>query len=262
MITSVGTDPELFVCDANKRIVSGIGLIGGSKEHPFPVKCGAVQEDNVLAEFNIEPANTVGEWLGNISTVTGELEKILGNQGFSLTYKSSHIFERDQLITAGPKAMEFGCEPDINCWTREFNEAPNPFTEMRTAGGHVHVGYDNPDVDRSFEVACILEYLLGVPSVLLDEDTDRRQMYGQAGSCRIKAYGVEYRVLSNFWLKSDKLKTWIFDMVQLVQNLTVEQIKVCAPPNQVCKVINRSDTKTAKRIINKLLANVDGFYMP
>ena len=52
---TIGADPELFLRDGD-AITSAIGLIGGDKYEPRLVTLGAVQEDNVLAEFNIDPA--------------------------------------------------------------------------------------------------------------------------------------------------------------------------------------------------------------
>ena len=49
-----------------------------------------------------------------------------------------------------------------------------------------------------------MDYTLGLDSLLLDSDTRRRSMYGRAGSFRFKEYGIEYRTLSNFWIKNNK----------------------------------------------------------
>src|SRR3546814_7881426 len=35
-------------------------------------------------------------------------------------------------------------------------------------------------------------------------------MYGAAGAFRTKPYGVEYRVLSNAWLKDSNLMSWVY----------------------------------------------------
>ncbi len=261
-LLTVGADPELFGQDGSGKIVPCIGLVGGTKDNPKPVKGGAVQEDNVLAEFNILPATNAADFVSNINTVTSELDKILAASGLTSVVKSSHNFEQEVLVNAGLQALEFGCDPDLDCWSRHENSKPTPYTTLRTAGGHVHVGYDNPTEDRSFEVACILEYILGVPSVLLDADTDRRAMYGQSGACRIKPYGVEYRVLSNFWLGSDNLKKWVFDITSLVLNLKIEQLENLADRETVRTVINASDADAAELLVERLLANVEGFYMP
>ncbi len=48
VMEGIGCDPEVFITDEKGEIISGIGLIGGTKEDPRGVNCGAVQEDNVL----------------------------------------------------------------------------------------------------------------------------------------------------------------------------------------------------------------------
>ena len=259
---TIGADPELFCINAAGKIVMGIGLIGGTKEDPKPVTMGAVQEDNVLAEFNIDPAKNPDQFVQHINTVTAELDKILAVHDLKSIVKTSHNFDKDVLVAGGQKALEFGCDPDLDCWTNKINDGPDPYTTLRTAGGHVHVGYDNPTEARSLEVACILEYILGVPSVVLDGDTDRRSMYGQSGSCRIKPYGVEYRVLSNFWLGTDDLKRWVFNTTALILNLELKQLENLAPRELVRAIIDGSDVEGAKDLIRHLEKNVEGFYMP
>jgi len=54
----IGADPEVFITNEKGDIISGIGLIGGTKKEPRKVSCGAVQEDNVLGEFNITAASS------------------------------------------------------------------------------------------------------------------------------------------------------------------------------------------------------------
>lgn len=212
MKVSIGCDPEVFVRDSGGEIVSAIGLVGGTKEEPKPVERGAVQEDNMLAEFNIEPALTVDHFVHNINTVMGELETIL--DGKKVEVLASHHFEKKVILASGKKALEFGCDPDFNCWTLQANEKPNPRTELRTAGGHVHIGYDNPTEVNSANIARMCEFYLGLPSVLLDNDSERRNLYGCSGAFRFKSYGLEYRVLSNFWLATDELKGWVFNAAQ------------------------------------------------
>ena len=251
MAITIGADPEVFV-QRDDKIVSAIGMIGGSKAFPRLVKQGAVQEDNVLAEFNIDPAISVMEFLDNISTVTSELERIVSP--CTLKVQSSHEFDQEEIIAGGEQAMAFGCDPDLNCWTVELNPVPNALTTLRTAGGHVHIGYDNPDMDKSIRVARMAEFLLGVPSVLLDDDTRRRELYGASGAIRLKAYGVEYRVLSNFWLESDELKTWVFEQAKLcVENESLLEIFLdCYSVEVVQNCINTSDKKVAGEIIEML----------
>ena len=59
-----------------------------------------------------------------------------------------------------------------------------------------------------------MDLFLGVPSILLDTDTERRKMYGKAGCFRFTEFGVEYRVLSNFWTTSLENIKWLFDGIK------------------------------------------------
>lgn len=209
----VGADPEAFVKNVHGTIISAVGMIGGDKKNPRPVKKGAVQEDNVLAEFNIDPASTEEEFVENIQTVKEELEKIIFPN--VLDFKSFHTFQMEYLFGIGSQAFEFGCDPDFNSWTLspnsgiETNDTPN-----RTAGGHVHVGFPTKKKPmEDFRVACMMDLYLGLPALLYTNELEtsrRREMYGKAGACRPKPYGVEYRALSNFWISDEKYMRWVF----------------------------------------------------
>ena len=249
--TTIGCDPELFL-QLNGNIISAIGLVGGSKDDPRAVLKGAVQEDNVLAEFNTDPATTAHEFCANIRTVTGELAKIVAPA--TLTCIASHEFEREVLVNGGTQALMFGCDPDLNCWSVELNPPPSALTDLRTAGGHVHIGYDGANMDTSLRVARMAEFLLGIPSVLLDDDTRRRSMYGAAGAIRIKAYGVEYRVLSNFWVENASLQRWVFENASLCVDMEshLESYLDQFSEDVVQECINNSDTELAKHIVDTL----------
>lgn len=243
MTITIGADPEVFVKDGS-TIVSAIGHVGGTKEEPIPVACGGLQEDNVLAEFNIDPARTSSEFIANITTVMKQLsDKISPLQ---VEVVSSHMFARVDLMRSGRKAMMFGCDPDFSAYTGNKNTPPSPFTELRTAGGHVHVGYDNPTPDNNREIVKTLDLLLGVPSVILDADTRRRSMYGKAGAYRDKDYGVEYRSLSNFWLNHADLMRWVFNRAQWAAENTIT-----FDDEHVQHVINSSDVAGAKSLVRQ-----------
>ena len=205
MIT-IGTDPEFFVYDGDK-IGSVIGRLGGTKEEPRQLEWGGVQEDNVLAEINPPPATTSQEFIYNITNLVGELERIVG----PLAIQSSHEYEIEALKSYGPAALRFGCDPDYNAWTEEMNEPPNPFTTLRTASGHIAIGYPGVSESNNFLLAKLCDLFIGVPSVLMDDDVRRRELYGKAGAMRHKPFGMEYRTPSNFWLRSEETMDWAFN---------------------------------------------------
>lgn len=250
---TIGSDPEVFI-ESSEGIVPVVGLLGGTKKRPIKVDGGAIQEDNVLGEFNTDPATTSDGFVGNIRGVMHQM----GNKikPYKLKILSSHHFDKNILKSAGRQALEFGCNPDINAWTGELNTSPNPYTTLRTAGGHVHVGWDvkKDDFDSRYNVIKLMDIYLGIPSVLLDNDTERRKLYGKAGACRVKDYGVEYRVLSNFWLKEDETIRWIFNQsVKAVQNHEyLSDILDKYPSDMIQSVINNSDYEKALKIVEDL----------
>lgn len=208
---SIGCDPEFFLTQ-NNNYKSAVGLIGGSKWHPKPIdKDGhAVLEDNVAVEFNIAPATTYEAFRSSIHKVLDHCRSIL--PGYDFSHASAISFPEEELNT--PQAQEFGCEPDYNAWTQRRNPKPMAKDEnLRSAGGHIHVGNDVA-IERPLEVIQAMDLFLGVPAHVLDNGELRKQLYGKAGCFRPKPYGCEYRTLSNFWIWDDALIKWAFDGTQ------------------------------------------------
>lgn len=205
---SIGADPEFFLKQGNK-FVSSIGIIGGSKDNPRPYGSAgfAVLEDNVAVEFNIPPAHNHTQFINSIQEVLNKLHQEYPQ--FEFSTDSAAVFDKEELMH--PAAMEFGCDPDYNVWTKEMNERPTASNkDLRSAGGHVHVG---TELDK-IKVIKAMDLFLGVPSIKLDAGKLRRELYGKAGAFRPKDYGVEYRTLSNFWIFKESLIEWVYNQTE------------------------------------------------
>lgn len=207
--------------------VSAHGMIKGDKKNPFPVKNGAVQVDGMALEFNIDPASTSQEFVQNIRSVMAQLSELV--PGYDLIATPIAEFGAEYINSQPPAALELGCEPDFNAWEDgRANPRPNGNLDFRTGAGHVHVGWlKGADINMAHLDACValtkqLDYYLGIPSLLYDKDNKRRTMYGAAGAFRPKSYGVEYRVLSNAWLKDDRLIEWVHNNTILAVNRYLE----------------------------------------
>lgn len=212
---TVGADPEFFLKDkSNGHLVSAIDKIGGSKEHPRKIDeyGSCVQEDNVAVEYNIPPATTKEQFVESNFRVLKYLEDYVGKLGLEFSNDAAALFPHSELKDL--RALVFGCEPDFNVWTRDVNPSPmlpDEYFNLRSAGGHVHVGWENPTMDEREELIMAMDVFVGAPAIELDKDTLRRKLYGKAGAFRIKDYGAEYRTLSNFWIQSKESMEWVFD---------------------------------------------------
>jgi hypothetical protein len=85
-------------------------------------------------------------------------------------------------------------------------------------GGHVHIGGlfgpEDTTADRhrlALRMTRLMDQHVGVYSLLWDKDDRRRSIYGAAGACRIRDYGVEYRSLSNQWLFSPRITKFVYE---------------------------------------------------
>lgn len=215
-----GCDPEGFVVNEDGVAVFP-EFIPGTKEAPFPVKFGAVQRDGMAAEFNIDPARTFEEFNRNISAVIGQMEKMLP-KGHRLQWSPTMTFSPEVWEKTPAEAKELGCTPDFDAWTGEVNPPPDTtdYETLRTASGHLHIGWtEDGDVgDIQHLLSCRdlvkqLDWYLGGWSLTADPDPIRRALYGKAGACRYKPYGVEYRVLSNFWVAEPKTRLEVWNRV-------------------------------------------------
>jgi hypothetical protein len=252
----IGADPEFFLFNRNtEKFVPSVGLIGGTKDNPLPItgEGHCIQEDNVMVEFNVPASNNPVKFYEDIQLVLKHVQGLIP-ENFNLAIVPSAYFDEKDLES--PQARHFGCDPDFNIWTGRRNKVGSGNPLLRTAGGHVHIGYSEPSESTSTKIICALDLFLGVPSILLDTDTERRKMYGKAGAFRMKSYGVEYRVLSNFWINNQELVFWVFDNVNAaiefinsgkeIAEFDVEKIIGC---------INNSDKEAAKELCEKYTIN-------
>lgn len=268
-LLKVGQDTEYFIRDLKtKQAVPIIGLVGGTKWQPKPVdELGdgfMVQEDNVMLEFNTPAAATREEFVANMLNMKQYLRELMGKKGFKLEIVPSMVFKPEQL--AHPQAQEIGCEPDFDVWNRKVNQSPkeNPLMQTaRCAGGHIHVSFTINDKPLEEENMLLREPLvkamdltLKLPSLVMDKDTIRPQLYGRAGAFRPKNYGIEYRGLSNFWTRSDKLVGWAFDGVtEAITQVNAGSGFVNEFGHHIQKAINTNDIGLARELLK--MANLN-----
>lgn len=251
---TVGSDPELFIINKKtNKVVSSIGLIPGEKGNPYRTKDMpegfGLEIDNILAEFNIPACVTKQEFVDSMNYMKNYIRKYIQqkNPDLDILCKASMIVDSDQLQS--DEAKLFGCSVDYNAYTEEPNPKPNgESTNLRSAGCHIHIGYDNNNIDTSLKLIKYLDMYLGIPSVLKDPDTKRRNLYGKAGCFRLTSYGCEYRVLSSYFIKDDETISWVWDRVFKAINAYNEE-KELISSDLVQETINKSNIELAKELI-------------
>lgn len=259
MEITVGADPEVFLSEGGK-IISAYGKIPGDKTHPHRVNGGAVQVDGMALEFNIDPVSDEDSFLGNINRVMSQLAAMVP-QG-TLEIIPTAYFSKKYMAEQPEESKILGCDPDFNAWLEgSVNDPPDGSHNFRTGAGHVHIGYpiDTKDYVKHLS-SCIsvtkqMDCTLGLMSLLYDEDTKRREMYGKAGAFRMKPYGVEYRTLSNAWLSSEHLIRWVFKTTKLAMDRLQDRVFLWKEIEDVESIINTSDknSKSFKNALSKLL---------
>lgn len=273
----LGADPEFIILDYNNNPVNAIKILKNSKSNPIIDNNFVFFYDNVLAEFNFPPAPNEDVFVQRIKFGLEKLQNIVSP--YKISFKSAvEFYEHD---TKNPNFYELGCDPDINAYTLKYNKLPEKFFEHnldRFAGGHIHVGGKKNDVVTDSLLKPIYVYMMdlfvGIPSVLLDQSVEafrRKQVFGQAGSYRPKPYGIEYRVLSPFWLANPATTRLVYRLCEFVFNFMnshgyekfwhfdIEKLHTGKPrdayecygydPAAVAKAINNNDIDLAKKFI-------------
>lgn len=221
MSITIGADPEFWVKHKETgKVVSAHPWERtlGTKKTPLPCTNGGTQVDGLALEFNINPASSRGDFLENINTVLGHIRGIV-SPDFEFVFDPVVDFSEDEFEKSPISNRQLGCDPDLNAWTGRPNNRPvTPLarSRMRTASGHVHVGVPDPSTFDAPGLVKELDAVLYPLSTLWDDDTDRRVMYGAPGAYRPKPYGLEYRVLSNRWLQTPELITFVYDTTRKV----------------------------------------------
>lgn len=228
-MVTIGCDPEFFLKGKYRGTnISAHGKVPGTKAQPHKLKHGAVQLDGTAVEFNILPSKTPEEFSKNIRGVIGEIREMVPDKyrfNFSPSVVYAPLYFKDK-IPEGSK--ELGCDPDFDAyqWGKP-NARPDNSSAMRTGAGHLHIGWTEgkDTTDQSHVVdACLLarqlDCVFRMVEHLWDDDTERRKMYGNLGCFRPKPYGMEYRSLSNAWVKYPKLWPWLFAVCDDVYRVT------------------------------------------
>lgn len=253
---SLGCDPEFFF-KVNKRIVGAEhfipkeGIQGRNIDSKFII-------DGVQAELNPRPnscrANLANEIAGCFRVLQVELDK--SGSKVEVCFDQTVEISKEELDKLDKKNQMFGCDPSLstNKGAGVKLAKVDPLKHLgRSAGGHIHIGHgqraglkkvilEHPD-----KLVEMLDIICGNTCVLVDRDegnAKRRELYGAAGEYRLPEHGLEYRVLSNFWLQSAQMMSFSFGLVRLSCQLMSDD-KHEMYYKAFTKAVNMKDIRTA-----------------
>lgn len=272
-LVMLGTDPEYFMKNrSNGQLISAIPYIKGSKTDPKKMPNGGyIQADNVAVEFTTIPAKGKDAFIQSLKSSLMDAIRELPHD-HDLAVLPSAEFSEEQL--KDPKAQEFGCEPDYCAWELKVNDAPiPPTTQFRSCGGHIHVGAldeNNELVHEDLQFLLIdmgkvdmvrgMDMFHGIVSTILDNSPaaiERRQLYGKAGCHRPTTYGVEYRVLSNYWTKtpysSMLISSLTDDVVEVIVSGKLQELIDSIGAEDIQRIINTGNVEDAKAVLEKYI---------
>jgi hypothetical protein len=251
----MGSDPEFFfkrdgkiveskqcLADKGLKYIVEDGIQG--EIHPTPSQCRAILGAEFTDIFNIMRQQNL-EALADFS------------QNVKLT--------KEEMDSIPDDCKRLGCNPSLN-----VSEDVIPVNidgleyPYRSAGGHIHIDTGSNTKNEQLRKDAIkfiklMDVVVGNTCVLIDRDKGnitRRKVYGRAGEYRIKPYGLEYRTLSNFWLRSYPLYTFVFGLARYVMSLYLngktDEVLSLVDYKDIREAINKNDKKLAKANFDKI----------
>jgi len=227
-MNTIGADPEFILVDLNDTPKSAIEIIKKNKYEKIQIEGLNFFYDNVLAECSIKPAKNKIEFIKNIKKSISIFCNLV--KPYKITTKSAAHYSNFDLLHK--EANKVGCAYEDCAYSLETidpKEIENFFKKnnLRTAGGHIHLGTFLGKED----ISCImlvrtLDLFLGFTFLLLEKSEgqfERRKIYGSPGRYRQPTYGVEYRTISNFWLSSPLLVELAYDISKFCINFTKQK---------------------------------------
>lgn len=233
-----GCDPEFFLTDPNGQVIGservlppdGLATLAMDVPEIYRSIAGERQQDvvfdrslvldGVQVELNPKPAACRANLGNEIQYAFRALKRHLDKQnGVGVTFDAVVTVSKEELAKLSEKSREFGCAPSENYYDTSAKIVSNPKVyKKRSAGGHIHLGLYHEMLEHRKRLVPILDTILGNTCVLIDRDpeaAERRKNYGRAGEHRLPEHGLEYRTLSNFWLRSYPLLSLVLGLSRM-----------------------------------------------
>lgn len=258
----VGTDPEMFVVDKTGKLVPPSTFLEkktGNYAISYPDGCGA--------EFMTAPTTCLAYGVDNIQSGLRNLYNKALEKEYSLTLKNVFELTDEQRATFPAEALELGCRPSFNAYHEQspLEGVIGQEVPIRSAGGHIHFGktLGTKQNERTDTTVKCMDVIVGVPAVSMAAGIDRaerRNFYGRAGEYRLPKHGLEYRVLSNFWLIHPAITHLTFELARIGFSVGLSNNALLLEDcfEEARDIINNNDVNASRQFITKHRALYEG----
>lgn len=239
MIT-FGSDPE-FMLMKDGKYYSAVGVVHGDRDRRIKKRGHEFYYDNVMAECAVRPSKSKRAAVDSIRECLKLYADLVAP--YQLVAQASQNYSNEQIELMsdlcnpeeGPPGRVSGCDPERCAYYagKLFKPPKEAFDAgtFRTCGGHIHLGGTGKSIllgddEKPLVVVLLLDVFLGIPSLFWDTDPTspaRRALFGKAGRYRSPDYGIEYRSLGNFWLRSPETVGLVHDICNWVVNLVTKE---------------------------------------
>lgn len=270
----IGSDPEIFVENSKGTIIPAFNFLGSKAKPDHTPGYGEnyhtvlprnktngndLYWDGFQAEFTTRASHCMG-W--HADSIQAGLRGIYlaakkFNKNARLSIKTVFDISPELLAKSKPEHVAFGCNASFNAYGMNGLQAPGNTIGYRSAGGHVHFGFDKKHSKEVYEkMVKALDAILGVAGVSMFatyDDPRRRIMYGLAGEYRLPPHGLEYRVLSNAWLFHPVLANIVFDLARSAAMFGMKDMISFwdAKEEETINVINTCNVEGARAILKR-----------
>jgi len=259
-----GCDPEFFFSNGKKTVSSDSILPEGGLVCSHPAS--KIIIDGVQGELNTRPHSCRQLLCSEIQCMFSDLVNHIDKKDTKIDFKQTIKIKKEDMKNLSEKSKTFGCASSKNTYNngKSGKITVNPETyQYRSAGGHIHLGYLDKEVEKIMKhpkkLVNLLDVILGNTCVLLDRDRgniERRKVYGKAGEYRTPKHGIEYRTLSNFWLRSIPLTSMVMGLSRLAIIITANnrenEILDLVDMEDVREAINSNSVQKATKIYKKI----------
>jgi Phage phiEco32-like COOH.NH2 ligase-type 2 len=265
----LGADPEIFFKSGNKLLPAYEFLPSKDKGKPWNYMCsdgsryqvGKMYWDGFQAEYSMKhgydcPALMTMYQQYALKALLQAAQRHDNNA--RLVLENVVKIPTDILKNGNEEHIALGCLPSMNAYEDSGIHVSNPRElAYRFAGGHVHLGYDKDVKVNKVETVKNLDKILGIWAVGAAQNWDnpiRRKYYGKAGEYRQPKHGLEYRVLSNFFLSSPYIFEMVYEIARAVYRMSYQDsfLKLWLHDENLTRIaINECDAKLATGILQR-----------